>query len=737
MSTGIFMSQNRWKFALRIISILVFFASLTWLIYQPGFEPLLGFLGALTGLLMTSEQDFDDIKYSRSRDSIIKKVRSFWINGILNKSLSNTSRINLRFELLPSLSPNGRVYVFPTHKNKILPLETKIIDLFNDSSGSLLIIGEPGSGKTTTALELIRDLLLLAEKEKTRPVPVFLNLSTWDRERKPISEWLIDELYSTYQLNKKFARKWIASEPFQIFLDGLDEVADKHRSSCVVEINKFVQEYNLTNIVICCRTLEYERNKVPLKINSVINILPLTSEQISDYFSKGSEQLVAAKIVVDADDTIKSFATTPLNLHIIGLAYGKGAVAPLNSDKPSEQRRQLFNTYIQQMLKSKGNNQYSEKRAVQWLSRLAQEMRKRSLSTFYFESIGISWMLSVKDKVLFYAILGIFSILIGGVFIIIFRLAVFVSNVGLYWAYGTLMVSFFLFPIFQDDSIKYVERISWSLVKMLNSMLISVTCGLIGVSIRAVIVPAIAADWRTHLLISMTYGVGGGLIWGMVSMFAEMQLGDSFRMFLKTIYDGYSDKRVKNTVLWLSEHATLSLVILMCTSLYYAKWFAELTSSVGGIIFCLCFGASSCGVLGIVFSEVEVRDQPGQGIYVSGQNAIKLILVSVISGIVGGVLSVWGLENKISSTSFISGVFLGISGGSYVGLVSGLVFGGAAFIQYKLLMALLSYNNYFPPDFFGFLEDMANINILRKVGGGYIFVHRWLFEHFLDEKIQI
>jgi predicted NACHT family NTPase len=51
---------------------------------------------------------------------------------------------------------------------------------------ALLILGAPGSGKTTTLLELARSLIAASEAHADEPVPVVLNLSSWANKQLPI-----------------------------------------------------------------------------------------------------------------------------------------------------------------------------------------------------------------------------------------------------------------------------------------------------------------------------------------------------------------------------------------------------------------------------------------------------------------------------------------------------------------------------------------------------------------------
>jgi hypothetical protein len=76
----------------------------------------------------------------------------------------------------------------------------------------------------------------------------------------------------------------------------------------------------------------------------------------------------------------------------------------------------------------------------------------------------------------------------------------------------------------------------------------------------------------------------------------------------------------------------------------------------------------------------------------------------------------------------------GLVGGLLVGFCVGLVVasdkGAAFFVQHWGMRILLWRSGYAPFKYVRFLDYAAERIFLRKVGGGYIFVHRMLMEYF-------
>jgi hypothetical protein len=70
--------------------------------------------------------------------------------------------------------------------------------------------------------------------------------------------------------------------------------------------------------------------------------------------------------------------------------------------------------------------------------------------------------------------------------------------------------------------------------------------------------------------------------------------------------------------------------------------------------------------------------------------------------------------------------------GPFIGLGSG----GTAFIQHFTLRLILHRTGQLPWHLVPFLNYCVDRIFLRRVGGGYIFIHRYLLEYFASLESQ-
>lgn len=154
-----------------------------------------------------SEKDAQQLKILHD------KVRQFWVKGVLEQSVQHAALIKLELDNMPDMVDN------PWGS---MPIETdqSIGEVFDKTGHSLLILGEPGAGKTILLLTLARELLDRCQKQAGMALPVVFNLSSWSHSTKTLSAWLADELSAKYMIPRKIGKKWIEDHRLLLLLDG-------------------------------------------------------------------------------------------------------------------------------------------------------------------------------------------------------------------------------------------------------------------------------------------------------------------------------------------------------------------------------------------------------------------------------------------------------------------------------------------------------------------------------------
>ena len=625
--------------------------------YRNGIMPYgqaAGFLIALAGLIGSSHVSEKPIiqpsekemaaRDAHNRQAMLNRVRNFWVKGVLESSLHEEARIELGLEERRDTvaeRPWDVILRTPNWPDCVLPPGTKISDVFERVGRSLLILGEPGAGKTTTLLELAREMIDRAEKDPTEKIPVVFNLSSWTDPTQPIADWLVEGLRANYNIPKKIAILWVENDVIFLLLDGLDEVASERRAACSEAINSYLDEH-LVPVAVCCRKEEYEALAAKLKLQSAVLLQPLTPEQIDWYLERLSPDLDSLRDALLKDRELQKFAKTPLILSIMTLAYQGRPVEELQSIGSTEDRhRHLFETYVDQMFKRTTRidpKLYPKEKTIRWLSWLARKMSENNQTVFLIERMQPNWLETSNQKKLYSDInFLIFFLLYGSV----------------YWLLGWIYISFdfsfisgiffgFIFGLIggPGETIETVESFKWSLKALLHGPIL---------------------------------GFVGGIVIGIIYGLILWELGN------RTISNHMFD---------------------------YA------------IMFGIQFGLLAFGVITkrTIIAEMEMRTVPNQGIRQSAKNGIIVGLAFMIASVL-----IFGS---------IFGWFVGLSQAVLLGSIFGMVFGGNSVIHHFVLRFTLRYKNLFPMNLVAFLDYATERIFLRKVGGGYVFVHRMLMDYF-------
>jgi hypothetical protein len=114
--------------------------------------------------------------------------------------------------------------------------------------------------------------------------------------------------------------------------------------------------------------------------------------------------------------------------------------------------------------------------------------------------------------------------------------------------------------------------------------------------------------------------------------------------------------------------------------------------------------------------RLEAKSRPNQGIHLSLRNSF---VAATLSGLILTALA-WYLRWPTYA----------LYTGALTFVIAGTLFGGGNVIKHFLVRLLLWLHKDLPWNAIGFLDHAADLVFLRKVGGGYIFIHRLLQQYF-------
>jgi DNA polymerase III delta prime subunit len=616
-------------------------------------------------------------KRSRDEQKFLEWVKQEQVGKAL--SIVHTERpIALRKQLQPKqVSPLFTVASKAFGKPPSpLPELSPILEIFDrkDIAGKLLILGEPGSGKTITLLELAQSLIQRAEANSNFPIPILFNLSFWN-PRQSIPDWLVEQLQS-YGVGKKLGKTWVDNCQLLPLLDGLDEVKPKLQASCVQTINQWLQKEYRLRLVVCSRREEYEKavrgqwqenveskeervnstEETRLHLNGAILLQALTDDQIQEYLAAVNQSKLWQTLRQDSD--LLELVKTPLFLQVLGFiaAENQFSIQDWKSLPSIKTRLQyLFDAYweaamerelINLQMRSRGIKSQSygkrlfpdRKQTKHWLTFLARQLQQESQTEFLIERMQPSW-LGTKQKIWHYRLT--FTLIFVLTFVLLWELPFFLGNsskalIGAW--FGGVTYGFLGGLSGNIDRIQPVEIINFYWEKAYKAI----------VSQKWLILP-----------ITLLAGLGGFQYGGLVEgLFAALHVS---------------------------------------------------------LFFMLLFGL----IGGLSSSEIEVKTCPNQGIWKSVNNVARMVLV-------GGVpCFFWGSFDDIQG--FTQTVLLFIT----FGLTFGLIFaGGRACFKHLALRLMLFRNDFIPWNYARFLDYCTDRLLLQRIGGRYRFMHKLLQDHF-------
>ncbi len=203
-------------------------------------------------------------------------------------------------------------------------------DAFKFYDGNLLLLGEPGIGKSFLLKEFQQNL----KQAHDDYLIIFLQIWTWGNKQLPLLDWLIFQTpYSSELLTQK-----IQNQQVILILDGLDELPDNvfkvpenpnsekqdYRLEFLEEISQFNQLFPRIKTLISCRSQDYKdiisNDSVKIISNGAVELKTLNNQDIQDYinqnFKHDSSVCITLWNLLRKNRGLRKIVSNPLLLNI-------------------------------------------------------------------------------------------------------------------------------------------------------------------------------------------------------------------------------------------------------------------------------------------------------------------------------------------------------------------------------------------------------------------------------------
>lgn len=502
---------------------------------------LLEFIGSILTLFHSQTQIIINIFSIYRNLSILRKKYYLEIDKDIEKSIlecvSKRTKEEARLRLSQALHESIKIDLNFSEKSEYVGVfcksistnisndSQKIQDIFlrDDVQGKLLLLGEPGSGKTIELLQLALFLVTRSQENYDEPIPIIIDLNTWKLEKGSFHNWLAEQIILKTSCPNNFIEMLLNGNKFLPMLDGLDELGIEVQAKCIGSINEWLSEDNQRRIFICCRYDEYIKcGQKLLKMNSALVLKSLNRSQIKSYLRETNN--IRLWNSLSRNSELFDLAKKPIFLYIIVYSFIENNIQSnyeLFDLFVKKQLSDLINYSNYKIYKSLNLNKFYK--YMLWLS---QQFESNIDAEFLIENLGVS-NLSRKSRFYFRWLYG--SIIGLIILVLYFSLLTLMGNplegivIGILFSFTHAMIALSRGNV---NSINLSEDVVFSFKKFLLTVIKWLSIGILSGILLEVFCRYLFVSNDIGLLIGVFIGVYEGFIIGIKDSVGYKVIGD-------------------------------------------------------------------------------------------------------------------------------------------------------------------------------------------------------------------
>jgi hypothetical protein len=555
----------------------------------------------------------------------------------------------------------------------------------------LVILGGPGSGKTTLAVQLL--LELLATRQPGEPIPVLVSLAGWDPTDEPrLHTWLAARLAEDYPSLSAFgpttARALAEQGHLLPILDGLDELPEPRQPEVITALNTSLTDTD--PLVLTSRTTEYttaitEAGDV-LTSAAVIAPEPLTPAQAADYLTHclppdpgPAWRELLHRLRTGTAGHLATVLATPLGLWLLRTVYltPRADPTPLLTPDTTPVQADLFDQLIPAVLATRPASRHpgdifrprhtwNPHDVRNWLTYLARHLQHTGTRNLHW------WHLAR-------------------------------------------------------------HTLTPRAVRLAVGLVVGLTFGLVvGLTFGLAIGPTVG------LASGLTFGPALGLTFGlMFEPTARRWLADE---------PAYANLKLKQRVTLLTRRLVVGLTVGLAVGLAVGLTIALTAGLADGLTIGLTVGLAGGLMIGLIewvgIPSRTARASRPRSTYKATRTLTALQLcLALLAAVLAIGLAGWLLARLTGglAAGLVAGLTAGLTGGLAAGLTAGLaarlagrlVVRSGAWLSYVLTTWWLAASGKLPLRLMGFLDDAYRLGLLRTVGPAYQFRHAEFQDHLV------